>query len=196
MKNIYKILLLAIALFSVNVVKADDIEVLVKIAKENSKWVSFIMSDAQKVEVSLFTSEGDLIHEQTVKNCNNKFQTYDLNALPSGEYVLKIESASKIVTYQISVNEENAMLSQPVVKEIRRPVLVKKDNLLTLNLNGTCKGKVELVIYNEYDEKLHQDTYDDAVKMIKKFDVSTTTAKQLTFVLRSEGEEFSETIAL
>jgi len=196
MKNTYKILLLAIALFSVNVVKADDIEVLVKIAKENSKWVSFITSDTQKVEVSLFTSDGDLIHEQTVKNSNNKFQTYDLNALPSGEYVLKIESTSKVVTYQISVNEENAVLSQPVVKEIKRPVLIKKDNLLTLNLNGACKGKVELVIYNEYDEKLHQDTYDDAIKMIKKFDISTTTAKQLTFVLRSEGEEFSETIAL
>ncbi|WP_461789820.1 T9SS type A sorting domain-containing protein [Pedobacter sp.] len=196
MKNTYKILLLAIALFSVKVVKADDIEVLVKIAKENSKWVSFITSDTQKVEVSLFTSDGDLIHEQTVKNSNNKFQTYDLNALPSGEYVLKIESTSKVVTYQISVNEENAVLSQPVVKEIKRPVLIKKDNLLTLNLNGACKGKVELVIYNEYDEKLHQDTYDDAIKMIKKFDISTTTAKQLTFVLRSEGEEFSETIAL
>ncbi len=196
MKNTYKILLLAIALFSVNVVKADDIEVLVKIAKENSKWVSFITSDTQKVEVSLFTSDGDLIHEQTVKNSNNKFQTYDLNALPSGEYILKIESTSKVMTYQISVNEENAVLSQPVVKEIKRPVLIKKDNLLTLNLNGACKGKVELVIYNEYDEKLHQDTYDDAIKMIKKFDISTTTAKQLTFVLRSEGEEFSETIAL
>lgn len=196
MKNRYKFLLLAFALLGVNAAKADDIEVLVRIAKENSKWVSFITNDAQAVEVFLFTAKGDLVHEQTLKNSNNKFQTYDLNALPSGEYSLKIESASKVVTYQIEVNDESAVLSQPVVKEIKRPLFIKKNNLLTLDLNGTCSGKVELVIYNEFDEKLHEDTYEDAAKMIKKFDVSTTTAKQLTFVIRSNGEEYSETIAL
>lgn len=196
MKNRYKFLLLAFALLGVNAAKADDIEVLVRIAKENSKWVSFITNDAQAVEVSLFTAKGDLVHEQTLKNSNNKFQTYDLNALPSGEYSLKIESASKVVTYQIEVNDESAVLSQPVVKEIKRPLFIKKNNLLTLDLNGTCNGKVELTIYNEFDEKLHEDTYEDAAKMIKKFDVGTTTAKQLTFVIRSNGEEYSETIAL
>lgn len=196
MKNRYKFLLLAFALLGVNAAKADDIEVLVRIAKENSKWVSFITNDAQAVEVSLFTAKGDLVHEQTLKNSNNKFQTYDLNALPSGEYSLKIESASKVVTYQIEVNDEGAVLSQPVVKEIKRPLFIKKNNLLTLDLNGTCNGKVELTIYNEFDEKLHEDTYEDAAKMIKKFDVGATTAKQLTFVIRSNGEEYSETIAL
>lgn len=196
MKNRYTFLLLAFAMFTANIAKADDIEVLVRIAKENSKWVSFITNDAQAVEVSLFTESGELVHEQTLKNTNHKFQTYDLNALPSGAYSLKIESANKVMIYQIEVNEESAVLSQPIIKEIKRPVFVKKDNLLILDLNGACKGKVDLVIYNEYDEKLHEETYDDAAKTIKKFDVSNTTAKQLTFVIRSNGEEYAETISI
>lgn len=195
MKNIYAFLLLMVVTLGTKA-KADDVEVLVRIAKENSKWVSFITNDKQAVEVSLSTIAGEVVYEQTIKNSQDKFQTYDLSALPVGSYLLRIESPSKTVSYAIAVTQENAVLSQPVVKENKRPLFTKKDQLLTLDLNGTCNGKIELVIYNEYNEKLHEQTYDDAKEMIKKFDVSNTTAKQLTFVLRAEGEEYSETITL
>lgn len=196
MKKLLKLSLVILAIFTANVAKADDSELLVKVAKENSKWVSFITADAKEFDVTIFDPEGEVIYEDHIKTIGNKFQTYDLSTLPEGAYQLKMVSAAKIATYQIEINAENAVLSQPTVIEIKRPKLIKEKDMLTLDLNGTCTGEVSIVIYNELNEKLHDDVYSNDAKTIKKFDVSKTPSKELTFVISSRGQEFSETIKL
>lgn len=196
MKSFLKIGLIALAVLSASIAQADDMELLVKVAKENSKWVSFITSDAKEFDVTLRTADDEVIYEERVKTVGNKFQTYDLSALPEGAYSLKMESSSKLVSYEIEIKGGNAVLSQPTIVEIKRPVLVKKSDIITLDLNGSCAGEVELVIYNEHNEKLHDDVYTNRAKVATKFDVSKTMSKELTFVIRSAGQEFSETIKL
>lgn len=196
MKNLFKFSLVILTVFIANIAKADDMELLVKVAKENSKWVSFITNDAKEFDVTLYAADDEILYQDRVKTIGNKFQTYDLSSLPEGAYKLKMESNSKLVTYQININAGNAVLSQPTVVEIKRPLLVKEDNMVTLDLNGACVGQVEMVIYNEYNEKLHDDVYSSDLKVAKKFDVSKTMSKELTFVIRSAGQEYSETIKL
>ncbi|WP_308850771.1 hypothetical protein [Pedobacter sp.] len=196
MKNLLKLSLVVLAVLTANFAKADDSELLVKVAKENSKWVSFITADVKEFDVVLYNADGDVIYEDHIKTVGNKFQTYDLSSLPEGAYMLKMESDAKLVAYQIKINAFNAVLSQPTVTEIKRPKLTKEKEMLTLDLNGTCKGEVAITIYNEYNEKLHDDVYSSDAKTIKKFDVSRTTSKELTFVISSKGQEFSETIKL
>ena len=67
---------------------------------------------------------------------------------------------------------------------------------MTLDLNGTCDGEVEVLIYNEYNEKLHEDVYRNENKVTKKYDTSKTLSKELTFVIKSRNQEFTEIIKL
>jgi len=196
MRKLFKLSLVILSVFLVNVAKADDMDILVKVAKENSKWVSFITNDAKEFDVTLYAAEDEILYQDHIKTIGNKFQTYDLSSLPDGTYKLKMESSSKVTTYQIEINGGNATLSQPLVVEIRKPVFVKANNIVTLDLNGACAGQVEVVVYNEYNEKLHEDVYSNDSKVVKKFDVSKTMSKELTFVIRSAGQEYSETIKL
>ncbi|MNJ97552.1 hypothetical protein D3C87_153030 [compost metagenome] len=196
MRKLFNFSLVILTVFMANVAKADDMEFLVKVAKENSKWVSFITNDAKEFDVTLYAANDEIIYQDRIKTIGNKFQTYDLSALPEGDYQLKLESNSKLITYQIAINAGNAVLSQPTVNEIKRPLLVKENNMVTLDLNGACTGQIEMVIYNEYNEKLHEDVYSSDSKVAKKFDVSKTMSKELTFVIKSGGQEYSETIKL
>ncbi|MNR14555.1 hypothetical protein D3C85_1310370 [compost metagenome] len=196
MRKLFNFSLVILTVFMANVAKADDMEFLVKVAKENSKWVSFITNDAKEFDVTLYAANDEIIYQDRIKTIGNKFQTYDLSALPEGDYQLKLESNSKLITYQIAINAGNAVLSQPTVNEIKRPLLVKENNMVTLDLNGACTGQIEMVIYNEYNEKLHEAVYSSDSKVAKKFDVSKTMSKELTFVIKSGGQEYSETIKL
>ncbi len=196
MRKLFNFSLVILTMFVANIAKADDMDFLVKVAKENSKWVSFITSDAKEFEVTLYTADEQVIYEQRVKTVGNKFQTYDLSALPKGAYKFTMESDSKLVTYQINITEGSAVLSSPTVTVIKRPVFVRENDMLTLNLNGACTGEIGVEIYNEFNEKIHDDVYSNNAKVVKKFDVSKTIWKELTFVIKSAGQEFSETIKL
>lgn len=196
MKSFFKISLVVLAVLSASIAQADDMELLVKVAKENSKWVSFVTNDSQQIDLTLSTSNEEVIFEERTKTVSNRFKTYDLSSLPNGTYVLKMESATKVTTYQINITEENALLSQPTVLEVKKPKFAIENNMLTLDLNGACAGQVEVLIYNEYNEKLHEDVYTSQNHVTRKYDTSKTLSKELTFVIKSGNQEFTKVIKL
>ncbi|WP_343531452.1 hypothetical protein [Pedobacter sp.] len=196
MKNLFRFSLVILSVFMANVAKADDMELLVKVAKENNKWVSFITNESQNIDLTLYSSTDEVLYEQRLKTVGNKFKTYDLSALPLGLYTLKMESPLKTVTYQIEITADSAIVATPVVKIFKKPSLAKEKDLVTLNLNGVGEGEVQVDVYNEFNEKLHEDVYTSEAKVVRKYDVSRTPSKQLTFVVRTGNQEFSETIKL
>lgn len=196
MKNLFRFSLVILSVLMVNVAKADDMELLVKVAKENNKWVSFITNESQNIDLTLYSATDEVLYEQRLKTVSNKFKTYDLSALPVGLYTLKMESPLKTVTYQINITADSAIVAFPVVKLFKKPSLAKENDVVTLNLNGVAEGEVQVDIYNEFNEKLHEDVYTNEAKVIKKYDVSRTPSRQLTFVVRTANQEFSETIKL
>jgi hypothetical protein len=196
MKWFLKIGLLVLSVFGATVAQADDNELLVKVAKENSKWVSFITAESQQIELSITDANDQVIFEQYTKTVRNQFKTYDLTELPAGEYTLAMRSNLKLTTYKIQINPESAILSAPTVVEIKKPLLSKTADMVTLDLNGTCQGQVSVTIYNEFNEKLHDDDFANERKVATKYDVSKTVSKELTFVIKSANKEFTETIKL
>ncbi|WP_199120696.1 hypothetical protein [Pedobacter sp. ASV28] len=196
MKKFFKFSLMAIAILTASVAYADDNDFLIKVAKENSKWVSFVANDAQNIDLTLYGANEDILYTQKIHTAGSVIKTYDLSALPDGSYLLEMESKSKLTKYYIEIKDNNAVISQPFVTKFLRPVFTREDGMLTLDLKGTCKGAVEVQILNEYNDELYGNTFTDEAKLIKKYDVSKIYAKELTFVIRSGGQEFTETIKL
>ena len=57
-------------------------------------------------------------------------------------------------------------------------------------------GEVEVKVFNEYNDEMYAKTFASKVNAVKKFNISKTDAKQLTFLIKSKNHEFIETVIL
>lgn len=195
MKNLFKISLVAVLLFATSGVYANDF--LIKVSRENEKAISIQLGQGQHVELSLYDQATDeVIYVQHIKATAARVRTYVLNAFPDGNYELKLEEGAKTTKYQIAIKNNKAVISEPVVSEVVQPVLTKEKAIVTLDLGNAYKGQTEVQIFNEYNEEVYSETFEKGLKLIKKFDVSKTYSKELTFVVKAENTEFTKTIEL
>lgn len=193
MKNFIKIgLVVASLILMATGAFANDF--LLKTGTENQKTISILINEVQDVNLSLHGLDREVIYEQKIQAKQATTKTYNLDALPDGNYTLKLEVGSKITTYKIAIKENKAIVSEPVVAEVIKPVLTKDKEMVTLDLGNTYKGEVEIQVYNEYNEELYNQKFDDQSKLIKKFDIGKTYSKQLTFIVKSADQEFVKTI--
>lgn len=194
MKNLLKISLVAALLFtSFSAIANDDI--LVKAKGENEKSIVFIVDDAQDVNMSIVTADDEVVYEQRVRTAGTAKKIYNLDAFPNGNYTLKLESALKLTTYQILIENGKAQLSSPTVKVLFKPVIVKEKGLIILDLKTAVESAVDVVIVNEYNQELVKREFTEG-KSIQKFDISTTDARELTFIVKYKGQEHIETVRI
>lgn len=195
MKNFLKISLLTAILFTSYGAFAKDDSFSLKVIAGNEKSIVFFINDAQDINLSILTSEDEVVYEQKIRSLGASKKTYNLDAFPNGSYTLKLETPIKLTTYYITIEEGKALISTPIVKEFFKPVLVKEKEIITLNLGNQVKGAVEVVILNEYNEQLYSQAF-AKVNSAQKFNVSKIDSKELTFVVKYKGEEYIETLIM
>ncbi len=195
MKFFLKISLFATILFtSFNALAKDD-DFSLKINSGKGKSIVFFVNEAHDIDISILTADDDVVYEQKIHSLGAAKKVYNLEALPNGNYMLKLETQLKLTTYKIVIEDGKALLSTPTVKELFKPTLVKEKEMITLNLKNQVKGALEVVILNEYNDQLFSKAYTKG-DLIHKFDVSKTDAKELTFLVRYKNEEYNETFRI
>jgi len=195
MKNLLKISLLSAIMFTSFGALAKDDNFSLKVNNANEKSIVFFINEANDINLSILTSDNEVVYEQQIHASGAAKKVYNLDAFPDGNYTLQLETTLKRTTYSIAIEAGKALISAPTVKEFFKPVLVKEKEVITLNLRTQVKGAIEVVIVNEYNDQLFSKSYTKA-ELIQKFDVSKTDAKELTFLVRYKGEEHIETFKI
>jgi hypothetical protein len=194
MRNFLKISLVAAVLFtSLSAIANDDI--LVKAKSENEKSIVFMVDDAQDINMSIISQDDEVVYEQRVRTAGTVKKIYNLDAFPNGNYTLKLESALKLTTYQILIENGRAQLSAPTIKVLFKPVIAKEKGLITLDLKTVVDSPVGIVVLNEYNEELINNEMAKG-KSIQKFDVTATNARELTFIVKYKDQEHIETVKI
>jgi hypothetical protein len=85
-------------------------------------------------------------------------------------------------------------VSEPKVSNIFKPVYTKKDQVITLDLDNLDKNPIEVKVYNEYNDEVYNEVFKDKAQLTKKFNISKTDSKELTFVVTYKEESFVKTI--
>ena len=88
------------------------------------------------------------------------------------------------------------MISEPIVTEFFKPILIKDADFITIDMEYVPHGAIEVKVFNEYNEEMYGKSFASKLNAIKKFNVSKTDAKQLTFLIKSNNREFIETVTL
>lgn len=194
MKNLLKISLIATILFtSVNTyANNDDLSLKVNIAER--KTIRLSINQTQDMKVTFYGLNDEILYEKKGHELSGSSKTYDLTYFPDGNYVMKLETGLKSVEYQINIENNKASLSTAPNKEAFKPMLTKKDGVVTLNLDYTNKAPVEIMIFDEFNNQLYTNTYNDSAKLVRKFNIGKALSSKLTFVITSKDQAFNSTI--
>jgi len=194
MKNLLKISLIATILFtSVNTyANNDDLSLKVNIAER--KIIHLSINQTQDMKVTFYGLNNEVLYEKKGHELSGASKTYDLTDFPDGDYTMKLETDLKSVEYQINIENNKASLSTASNKEAFKPVLTKKDGMVTLNLDYTNKAPVEIMIFDEFNNQLYTNTYNNSEKLVRKFNVGKALSNKLTFVITSKNQAFNSTI--
>lgn len=194
MKNLLKISLIATILFtSVNTYANTD-DLSLKVNSAERKTIRLSINETQDMKVTFYGLNDEILYEKQGHELSGSTKTYDLTDFPDGNYLMKLETDSKLVEYQINIENNKASLSTVSNKEVFKPVLTKKDGVVTLNLENTTKAPVEITIFDEFNNQLYTNVYNDSAKLVRKFNIGKTLSTQLTFVITSKDQAFNSTI--
>ncbi|TCC87107.1 hypothetical protein [Pedobacter hiemivivus] len=196
MKNLLKISLIAVSLFFSASLYASEGSFVLKVKGINEKSVTFYIDEAQIVDVSIYGTENELLYEKRIKAKRGSSKTYDLSSFPDGSYTFKITTESKSTEYQLSIVNGKTIVSNPLITETIKPVLTKEDEMITLNLENASKGPVEVRIINEYNDELYKEVFEGELALTKKFNVSRVGLGELTFLIKSENQEFTKVVQM
>lgn len=196
MKNLLKISLVAATMFTALATYANDEVYTLKVKADDNKSIRFFIDEASDINLSIREINNEVLFEESIHSTGASTKTYDLNALPNGEYLLNVESDSKVAEYKIVIANNKAVISQPTIKNIFKPVFTKENSLITLSLDNADKGAIEVGIYNEYNDELYKETFTNKSKVVKRFDTLKTYGKDLTFVIKSKDREVVETVQI
>lgn len=196
MKNLLKnSLILALMLIS-SIAFADDANITVKVKSENEKALIFSLDEAQKINLSIYSLNDGIIYEQNIKTDKATTKTYNLEAFPDGNYIIKLENEEKLIEYEVNIFKGKTLISEPIVTEFFKPVLIKDADFVTIDMKYVPHGPVEVKVFNEYNDEMYAKSFASKVNAVKKFNISKTDAKQLTFLIKSKNKEFIETVIL
>lgn len=195
MKNILKFSLVVAALLTVMNVSALGNDFSLDVKKVQGRKVTFVLSEASKVELSIVDLDNKLIHTENLNSNGSVNRTYDLNALPEGTYFLVAESDTKIARYEISITGQTAVLGANAVKETYKPILVNKNGLVSLSIFNLFDSPVSIKIYNAVDEVVYTSPLMKEQHISKYFDIRNLANKQYTFVMSYGDKVFVENVS-
>ncbi|WP_281753003.1 hypothetical protein [Neptunitalea chrysea] len=195
MKKFLKIsLVLGMLLVSMGTYAAA-INISLSVAKEQSKTINFRLDNTEDVKVVLKNEQGISVYSEEVEAKNGRInRKYDLNHLPNGNYSLNIETATKIYSYDVALDESTTVNQK--ASEIFKPVVFTKDGNVMLQLLDLEKSPIEVAIYDNNDNLLYTQKFEGEMNFSKKFALKKVFSSNYTFVIKYNDMTFTKDIAL
>jgi hypothetical protein len=194
MKNAMKFGLALVAFLTASVMHANDTNFSVSV--KSGKVINFVINETKNVHVSIYSNEGSEIFDEVLKSKDGKItRTYDLTALPNGTYYLETETPAKVSRHEITIAGTTATVADTTVAEIFKPVLVKKDGLVSVSILNNEKTPVEIRMYDDNSNEVYSETIKGEQTLTKTFNIKNTASQNFTLVTTYNNKTFVETIA-
>ncbi|TDW52481.1 putative secreted protein (Por secretion system target) [Flavobacterium sp. 270] len=88
------------------------------VLKGEGRIITFALNQTQKASLSIYDSKGNLIYSENATGKDGILRTFSLEEFPEGTYFLEVTDATKKVKYEITVDENNSVLSRQAVSSV------------------------------------------------------------------------------
>lgn len=194
MKNLLKISFIAVGLLISLGAQAKEGDFSFEVKRVNEKKIAFSSNQPEVVEFTLTTSDEEVLYNQLVKVAAGATKIYDLSSLLDGTYTFKLETGSKSAVYKVIISKGQATVASPVVIEKLKPVLSRQNQIITLDMENTPAGAMEVQVLNEYGDLLYTHSFEGGSKYSKKFNIANVEIDALTFVVKTSNQECKEIV--
>lgn len=194
MKNLLKISLFALIVLNSFAVLAKDDEFSLKVTASDKKSVVFLFNSGQVYHLSFINEDNSLIYQEDVSVSKPLSKTYNLTAFPDGDYLANVENDAQLLTYKITIANGKTTVAEPLVTKLIKPVISKENEVVAIDLSDVDDNTIGIKIFDESRNELYNNVFN--TKSVKKFNIAETTAKELTFVITANKQEFVKTITI
>ena len=194
MKNLLKISFIAVGLLISLGAQAKEGDFSFEVKRLNEKKIAFFSNQSEVVEFTLTSTDEEVLYNQLVKVVAGATKIYDLGSLMDGTYSFKLETGSKSAVYKVVIAKGEATVSSPVVIEKLKPILTRQNQVITLDMENTPAGAMEVQVLNEYGDVLFTQSFEGGSKYSKKFNIANVEIDALTFVIKSSNQECKEIV--
>ena len=133
MKKILKLGLLMVFAITTLSSYATNGDFLLNVKKGNGKLIGFSINGIQKITVSIYEKDRNLIYSENATGKEGIMKTYSLEEFPEGTYYLVVSNGFKKVRYEITVNDEMAQISKDSMAVTYKNTANKNQSLANVN---------------------------------------------------------------
>ncbi len=195
MKRLLKNSLLVAVMMATFSTFAKTTDFSLRVVREEGKTISFVLNDAKSVSLELKNDAGVIVYSENMVSGTNSFinRSYDLSYLPDGTYFLEAETATKVITHKIIVQDEISM-EKEAISEIYKPVVFTKDNNVMLQILDINESPVTIAIYDINSNLIYEETYKGELDFSKKFSLKSFNNSNYTFVINYDNKSFTKNV--
>ena len=199
MKNLSLLFVLLIA-FVTPIVAAPILDVAVAskgktisltFLNKKSSSIASLRSTAQKQKVILKDLEGVTLYNETVNTSIIPKKFYNLDELPSGDYVFEVHEDAKVLLKPFKIIKDEIILKKETT--IFKPTIIFKDNIASINLL-TLNKSAQITIIDAVGEELYSEKLVNISSFGKRFDFNTIEKGTYNINTFIAGQNFTQTI--
>lgn len=165
MKRAIKFSAIIALLFATNGTMGAEPKVSVDEARKNI--VIELDKPTFEYQIRFIDMEDHVIYSERIHKSEIRDKKLDITRLPIGDYVLTIENYLRTTVFRITVGNSGASM---VSKKIdHKPVYLKKDGKVYLNLLNLDLNPVDIEVRDEMDRLLFSETIDGTPTVAKSF---------------------------
>lgn len=200
MKNVFRNSVTCFAMFVLTVATALANDPSFKIAKTDNKIISLTVKDASSpVSVSFRDAAGVLLHSEKYNFHKKGIRYYNLKEIAVGTYYLEVETDVKVEKYIITVDSDAATIHEDEEKVLYKPILVLKNDHITITKFNVSKSDLKIKLYDEYDNCLYSEVVDAATENFtigRKLNISELEEGKYIFYLTTEERTYTKSVNL
>lgn len=178
-------LLLAIGLCATSFANSvnENITELSSVTTKNNKVVVYLKEGLGKVRLAILDPKGKKLHQQTIRVKNDITVPYDLSALPTGEYRVRIESnlkekgAEESHVYMVETN------AQPIAFPLMAYGKSLDDNTIRLTVIGLEIPGVKVEFMDSKDNKVFMEEINQSEGFVKIYHLDHFFTKDIRIKL-------------
>lgn len=186
--------MLGVTLLAMNA-HAGIVDFTLDVKKGQGNKVTFVLNKMDKVDLSIYDAEGILIHSEKVNSQKILNRTYDLKALPEGEYYLVAESELKLARYKISFLGETAELFENPITEEFKPLFMKQKGLVKVNFLNLDQSPIVIKIYDREENLVYDSGVIKDQNIAKVFDIYNIENEEYTIALIDNNKTYKKTFS-
>ena len=88
------------------------------VIKRSGKEVTFALNNVTKANLSIYDKDGNLIYSENASGKEGILKTFSFEEFPKGTYFLEVTDNVKTIKHEITITDENTVLSSKAVSSV------------------------------------------------------------------------------